>query len=285
MSLIASLKKDISCMTYYGNIVVICCHDGTVTFLGTTICKTESYKVHSKPITCVLLLEDATLLFGSSDGHLILCDIATMSIIKTIKIDQQKCFRCILHLYNNIISVGCNDGTVLYVNLQNETNRKIVIIPEDDKDMDINHMVKLSITEIAIASADGIIRIWNTASEKCVFELKGHDAAVTQLLLLPDKSLLSASEDGDLKIWNISSKKLSMKIEGHGNAIWGLINLCDGRIATSSYDNTIKIWDMTNKTCMTLESEKQDNITSIRQLQNGSIITCNSNGNVLCYVL
>lgn len=285
MYLIASLGVEISCMTSYGKIVVICCHDGTVTFLETTSFKTASFKVHSKPITCVLLLENGTLLFGSSDGHLILCDIETMAIIKTIEIDQRKCFKCMLHDHHSIIYVGCNDGTVLYVNLRNDTIRKIAMIPEDDRDIDINHMVKLSITELAIASADGIIRIWNTASEECLFELNGHNAAVTQLLILPDGSLLSASEDGELKIWNLYFKNLSMTMEGHGNAIWGLINLYDGRIATSSYDNTIRIWNIYDKTCITFESEKQDNIVSIRQLQNGTIISCNSNGDVLCYIL
>lgn len=92
MSLIASLEKDISCMTYYGNIVVICFHDGTVTFLETTTGKTEPYKIHDKPITCVALLEDATLLFGSSDGHLILWDIATSIVAKKTEIYGQKCF-------------------------------------------------------------------------------------------------------------------------------------------------------------------------------------------------
>jgi len=68
-----------------------------------------------------------------------------------------------------------------------------------DKDQ-ILALVLLKNVFFAIASQDGIIRIWdNTFNSK---EIKAHSKAVLSLKVFPNGTLISSSDDGSIKTWN-----------------------------------------------------------------------------------
>ncbi|MEW2139523.1 hypothetical protein AB0892_23565 [Streptomyces sp. NPDC005409] len=51
---------------------------------------------------------------------------------------------------------------------------------------------------------DGRIRIWDTATGRCVRTLEGHDDDVYAIALTPDdRFLLSGSSDGTLQLWEL----------------------------------------------------------------------------------
>jgi WD40 repeat protein len=66
---------------------------------------------------------------------------------------------------------------------------------------DITSLAVLSNGNLATASSDTIIRIWNAKSGKVVKTLESHTWVVTSLVLLKNGQLASGSLDKTIRIW------------------------------------------------------------------------------------
>lgn len=102
--------------------------------------------------------------------------------------------------------------------------------------------------EIALASSEGFIRIFdlNTLNQKYAFE--AHRLAANVVKYAPDGlTLLSGGRDAHFNIWNTSDYSLVKSIPAHNFAIYDIKYSPDNSlIATASRDKTIKIWDAKN---------------------------------------
>jgi len=102
--------------------------------------------------------------------------------------------------------------------------------------------------KILTASADRLVNIWDTDTEKLLLTLAGHADRVSSCSFSPDGSLVaSAGADNTVRIWNAESGQLLQLITGHEEEI-GATHACsfspDGRqVITSGVDKTIGIWD------------------------------------------
>ena len=53
-------------------------------------------------------------------------------------------------------------------------------------------------------SADGVVRVWDTAKDDPLFTLPGHTDAVRRLAFSPDGlRLVTAGKDGDIRVWDL----------------------------------------------------------------------------------
>jgi hypothetical protein len=97
--------------------------------------------------------------------------------------------------------------------------------------------------QLATASADGLIRIWDVTTGKVVHSLKGHDGAVRCLAYSPDgKRLASGGQDRTLRIWDPTAAEL-WKIEPHPETVAAIAYSPDGKvIATSGGEKTVRTW-------------------------------------------
>jgi len=95
---------------------------------------------------------------------------------------------------------------------------------------------------LATAADDGLVRLWNLASEKAT-KFGGHDLAVWSVAFSPDgRSLLSGGEDKSVRVWDLMSG-VRQVLRGHTNVITNAIYSPDGRtVASSSADRTIRLW-------------------------------------------
>jgi len=117
----------------------------------------------------------------------------------------------------------------------------------------VTRLLLLPNGNIASASADKTIRIWNPEKEKSLRTLTGHTENVNHLLLLPNGNIASASNDKTIKIWNPATGKLLKTLTGHKDGVNDLLLLPNGNIASASFDNTIRIWNpVTGKELRTL---------------------------------
>jgi eukaryotic-like serine/threonine-protein kinase len=100
--------------------------------------------------------------------------------------------------------------------------------------------------QIASASQDQTIKVWDAANGQEVFTLKGHTNGVTSVAFSPDgKQIASGSLDNTIKFWDASTGKESAALKGHANGVWSIAFSSDGkRIASASDDRTIKVWDV-----------------------------------------
>lgn len=98
---------------------------------------------------------------------------------------------------------------------------------------------------LVTASADGLVRIWETKSGKEVRRFTGHEGAVYATAFSPDGArLVSASADKRAFIWDVASGRCLTRIEGHEAAVSRASFSADGaHLLTSSGDGSARIWD------------------------------------------
>jgi WD40 repeat protein len=107
--------------------------------------------------------------------------------------------------------------------------------------------------QIASASRDGTVKIWNLATGECQ-TLEGHSHGVTSVAWSPDgQQIASASGDRTVKIWNPATGECQT-LEGHSGWVTSVAWSPDGQqIASASGDRTVKIWNPATGECQTLE--------------------------------
>ena len=68
---------------------------------------------------------------------------------------------------------------------------------------------------------DGTVKIWDSATDKELFSLKGHSGPVSSVAFSPDgKRLASASMDSTVKIWDSATGKVLFSLKGHAGPVY-----------------------------------------------------------------
>ena len=100
--------------------------------------------------------------------------------------------------------------------------------------------------ELASASADLTVRIWDPASGQVLKILRGHKGLVHQMVYSPDGTLLAtAGLEGLVKVWDADSGKEIVSFQDRGNSVYGVAFSHDGkRLVSGGTDKTVKIWDL-----------------------------------------
>ncbi|MEH2159652.1 MAG: WD40 repeat domain-containing protein, partial [Nostoc sp.] len=102
--------------------------------------------------------------------------------------------------------------------------------------------------QLASASDDKTIKIWDVSSGQLLKTLTGHSSEVISVAYSPNgQQLASASYDKTIKIWDVSSGQLLKTLTGHSNGVNSVAYSPNGQqLASASYDKTIKIWDVSS---------------------------------------
>ncbi|AFY99280.1 AAA-like domain-containing protein [Calothrix sp. PCC 6303] len=112
---------------------------------------------------------------------------------------------------------------------------------------------------LASASHDKTIKLWNVATGKVISTLTGHESEVRSVVYSPDgKTLASASRDNTIKLWNVATGKVISTLTGHKSYVNSVVFSRDGKtLASASHDKTIKLWNVaTGKVISTLTGHK-----------------------------
>jgi serine/threonine protein kinase len=100
---------------------------------------------------------------------------------------------------------------------------------------------------LASGGLDGTVKIWDSASGKELFSVRGTNSGVTSVAFSPDgRRLASGSNDNTVKIWDSTTGRELFALKGHALPVASVAFSPDGRrLASGSNDNTVKIWDST----------------------------------------
>ncbi|ETO30991.1 G-protein beta WD-40 repeats containing protein [Reticulomyxa filosa] len=100
-------------------------------------------------------------------------------------------------------------------------------------------------TNIASASYDGTVQVWDISSDNAIQILKGHTTCVNDAQFSPDgNTIVSCSEDATIRLWNVKTGKEIKVLEGHSGDVIRVRFSPDGNtIVSSSDDHTMRLWD------------------------------------------
>jgi WD40 repeat protein len=133
--------------------------------------------------------------------------------------------------------------------------------------------------QIASASGDETVKIWDMATGSEVRTLRGHSDSLEAVAFSPDgKRIASGADDGVIKIWDAASGAEVKTLHGHRGWIGSIAFSPDGRyMASSGRDATVRVWDaMEGTEVMALGGHKRG-IWEVTYSPNGKFIVSGSN--------
>jgi len=101
---------------------------------------------------------------------------------------------------------------------------------------------------IATASADAVVRLWDTDSGQCRSKIAGFEQGAEALAFHPEGHLLAIGGiDGLLRLLDLKSGSRAL-LEGHQDEITALAFTPDGLLISASRDGTARLWRPTPQT-------------------------------------
>ena len=131
---------------------------------------------------------------------------------------------------------------------------------------------------LATTGSAGVLRLWNTATQRAIRTLPSTAGPPQVLAFSPDGTLLAAGgSDFVTRIWDVAAGVERAVLRGHVGRIWDVVFSPDGRtLATGSTDDTVKFWNtVTWQEVMTLPDYGK-NVSRLLFSRDGSILAVGS---------
>lgn len=99
--------------------------------------------------------------------------------------------------------------------------------------------------QLASASQDRTIRLWDSFTGETHSILKGHSERIRAVAFSPNgERIVSGSDDKTVKLWNLATPDENATLKGHSGIVTTVAFSPDGKqIASASEDKTIRLWD------------------------------------------
>lgn len=206
---------------------------------------------HSAPVTSLSWPEPTTIVSGDAAGYLRARDLsAEQTIWQTIH--HAEVNQIFWQAYNNqILTVGGRDQTLNQWQLDDGslTNSLIYYSLPTEAALVAYHPTEPDL--LAVATDEGIIRIWSMSEKRIVVLLGGHAGTVSAMSWSPDGSALVSSgrTDLSLRLWNTAVGSLEAEWGDHTDLITAVVWSPDGtQIVSGSRDGNIRFWDAETQT-------------------------------------
>ena len=111
--------------------------------------------------------------------------------------------------------------------------------------------------QVASASDDCTVRLWDSATGAVLQTLVGHSSSVKAVAFsLDGRQVASASADRTVRLWDSATGAALQKLVGHSGSVNAVAFSLDGKqVASASDDCTVRLWDSaTGAALQTLEA-------------------------------
>ncbi|KAK0512560.1 hypothetical protein JMJ35_004577 [Cladonia borealis] len=119
--------------------------------------------------------------------------------------------------------------------------------------------------QLASASWDNTVRLWDTSTGTALQTLKGHLDNVNAVAFSKDgKQLASASDDTTVRLWDIDIGAILQTLKGHLDCVLTVAFSPDGKhLASASCDKTIRFWNAKTGAALQMLKGHSDNISAV----------------------
>ena len=133
-------------------------------------------------------------------------------------------------------------------------------------------------TQLASASADCTVRLWDTCTGNCLRVFEGHQNWAMSVAFSPDGTqLASASADRTLRLWDIHTGECQQVLTGHSHGIWSVAFSPNGDyLASASADRTVRLWSVREGECLQTLTDHQHGVWSVAFSPDGTRLASGS---------
>jgi WD40 repeat protein len=187
--------------------------------------------------------EKKLLIAGTSAGSIHVLDLEKKLEVKSLVHHTGPVFDIKYSLKSNSFYSASGDGNFAICSLESLSLIKIKkLCDEKVRSIDVYHPS----SEIAVASGDCMVRIFDLFSLEEKQTFKAHELSANVVRYSPDGNLLfTGGRDAHLNIWDARSYSLIKSIPAHNFAVYDIVFSPDRNLfATASRDKSFKIWNM-----------------------------------------
>jgi WD40 repeat protein len=201
------------------------------------------------------------LVNGASNGKLQLWDTRTQKCIKRLVCRRGGTATCVTFSNDGrYIASGHRSGQ-LSVGLRPDSASAFLWSVEKDEPLAAFRGHDGDVTSVALsqdarslltASADGIVRLWDTETHKEIRRFTGQSRSlmmrdeVRKAAFSPDNALIAtASKDSTVRLWDVATGQELVRYVGHSDAVLGIAFSPDGKnLVSGSLDGTARVWEV-----------------------------------------
>lgn len=170
---------------------------------------------------------------------------------------------------SNILYSGATNGNIYSWNVQ---KRNLLTTLTGHSDIVMNLIVLQKLNNVASASLDKTLGIWDSHTNEEILRLYGHKKGVFDLTYSPDYRLIfSCGFEHDACVWSPFVKSLVYRLKGHHSSLVGVQTVANTpELITADTSGVFKLWDIRNFQCVQTFSAN----LSGQELKDSSKLNC-----------
>jgi len=178
------------------------------------------------------------------DGRVNLWNSRSGNYLRTLTgSNQRKTWSVSMSLRGDRVALGRDDGAADIVEVASGHIRRL---PGGDKSFLACTAFSPGDRYVATASADGIVRIWDSDHDAPLHTLPATLTSASALAFSPDEGLLATgTNNAVVELWDVASGRQIHLYRGHTKAITNVAFSRDGKLlASCGYDGTVRVWQV-----------------------------------------